>query len=524
MEIRNTILAWRIIPLSAVSSLIFSIVFVLGPEFVLNHIIYVSPAADIHGAADIQETEAVQVQETDKTQVVETSKVTANLNSPKTRSDHTDGGLQLQMPGLDLVDAYKLAVGSRGRQLSSKLSEQLAGKESPRISGDLRLLLSQFSRGTELSNDIMSPRNRISRNLDELKTYDSSASIGMKLLQKRLSLERNDSRSSLDRNDSGFESLDFSAVSEIEGESELDRLKRQLEYDRKFMSALLMELEEERNASASAANEAMAMITRLQEEKAALQMEASQGLRIMEEQAEYDMEALDKLNELLSEKDKEIQDLEAELEYYRNKYPNESFLGNGEESASDGGQSEKLTSCLHHSVRESYSHGVDPDAIAADSERGSNHLLLEIEEEKEYILGCINNLEKKLSLLSSNTEHGHLNNTDHLEQQGEDSYNSTLHKEDPQIKSELDDNNVLSQKDAVVCKGSLHEEADVVAFGYELCNLNERLQAIAADQSFLECAINTCKNGEEVLIEEIASHLRELRNIRIRRVQVLPKD
>lgn len=478
--------------------------------------------SDVQGAAHIQETEVIQVQETNKTQVVESSKVTANLNGPKTRSDHSDSGLQLQLPILDLVDAYKLAVSSRGRQLSGKLAEQLAGKESPRISGDLKLLLSQFSRGFELPNDVMSPR--ISRNLDELKTYDSSASIGMKLLQKRLSLERNDSRSSLDRNESGFESLDFSAVSEIEGESELDRLKRQLEHDRKFVSALLKELEEERNASAISTNEAMAMITRLQEEKAALQMEASQGLRIMEEQAEYDMEALDKLNELLSEKDKEIEDLEAALEYYRNKYPNESFSGNREESASDGGQSEKLARSLHHSVRESYGHGVDSEAIAADSEHGSKHSLLEIEDEKEYISRCLNNLEKKLSLLSGNIEHRHLSKRDHLEEQGKDSSNSTLQEEDPQIKSELAASNALSQKDSFVSKGSLHDGADVVALGYELCNLNERLQAIEADQSFLERAISTLKIGEEGLVQEIASHLRELRNIGIRRVQVLPED
>ncbi|KAL2462969.1 putative myosin-binding protein 5 [Forsythia ovata] len=56
--------------------------------------------------------------------------------------------------------------------------------------------------------------------------------------------------------------------------------------------ALYMELDEERSASAVAANNAMAMITRLQAEKAAVQMEALQYQRMMEEQAEYDQEAL----------------------------------------------------------------------------------------------------------------------------------------------------------------------------------------------------------------------------------------
>ena len=46
-------------------------------------------------------------------------------------------------------------------------------------------------------------------------------------LQKRISLERNES---------GL-SLDGSIVSEMEGESMVDRLKRQIDHDRKHMSA-----------------------------------------------------------------------------------------------------------------------------------------------------------------------------------------------------------------------------------------------------------------------------------------------
>ena len=46
-------------------------------------------------------------------------------------------------------------------------------------------------------------------------------------------------------------------------------------------------------------------------------MEALQYLRMMEEQAEYDNDELEKVNGLLTEKEKEIQDLEAKLEFYR---------------------------------------------------------------------------------------------------------------------------------------------------------------------------------------------------------------
>ncbi|KAH0925727.1 hypothetical protein HID58_017983 [Brassica napus] len=115
-----------------------------------------------------------------------------------------------------------------------------------------------------------------------------------------------------------------SISSDIEGESLVDLLKQQLEYDRKCLRELSKELEEERNASAIATNEAMAMITRLQEEKAALQMEALQYLRMMDEQAEHDVDALERANDVLADREKEIQDLEMELEYYRVKYPDES--------------------------------------------------------------------------------------------------------------------------------------------------------------------------------------------------------
>ncbi|XVE89942.1 hypothetical protein DITRI_Ditri20bG0036700 [Diplodiscus trichospermus] len=250
---------------------------------------------------------------------------------------HVASNTSIQAPNpLDLSDAYKLAVGSKGRQLSGLLVEQWIGKDSSRLSEDLKVLLSQLSaaRGIEQSINDASPR--ISINSDELKASDSSTFNGIQILQRRISLERNES---------GL-SIDGSIVSEIEGESVVDRLKRQVEHDRKLLSALYKELEEERNASAVAVNQAMAMITRLQEEKATLHMEALQNLRMMEGQAEYDMEALQKTNDLLAEKEKEIQDLEAELEFYRMKFPNESMLKNIVKSDYD---SKERQSTLDHS-------------------------------------------------------------------------------------------------------------------------------------------------------------------------------
>ena len=118
------------------------------------------------------------------------------------------------------------------------------------------------------------------------------------------------------------ESLDGSVASEMDSGDPvltIERLKTAIKAERKAFGALYTELEEERSASAIAANQTMAMINRLQEEKAAMQMEALQYQRMMEEQSEYDQEALQLLNELMIKREREKQDLEKELEVYRKK-------------------------------------------------------------------------------------------------------------------------------------------------------------------------------------------------------------
>ncbi|KAJ9172977.1 hypothetical protein P3X46_016161 [Hevea brasiliensis] len=115
------------------------------------------------------------------------------------------------------------------------------------------------------------------------------------------------------------ESLDGSVTSEMEAGDPVqtvEKLKTALKAERKALNALYAELEEERSASAIAANQSMAMINRLQEEKAAMQMEALQYQRMMEEQSEYDQEALQLLNELIIKREREKQELEKELEVY----------------------------------------------------------------------------------------------------------------------------------------------------------------------------------------------------------------
>ncbi|XWS37411.1 hypothetical protein CRYUN_Cryun19dG0040600 [Craigia yunnanensis] len=141
-------------------------------------------------------------------------------------------------------------------------------------------------------------------------------------------------KSLLEKTEFASESGEGQVPNEAEGDI-LHHLKSQVRMDRKSLMALYMELDEERSASADAVNNAMAMITRLQAEKAAVQMEALQYQRMMEEQAEYDQEALQEMNNFLAKREEELKDLEAELEAYRENYgclKKVDFEGQGDES------------------------------------------------------------------------------------------------------------------------------------------------------------------------------------------------
>ena len=153
----------------------------------------------------------------------------------------------------------------------------------------------------------------LNENEEEKVPYTPTSLESLHQLHKKLLL--------LERKESGTEeSLDGSVISDIEGgEVTIDKLKSALKSERKALSTLYAELEEERSASAIAANQTMAMINRLQEEKAAMQMEALQYQRMMEEQSKYDHEALQLLNELMMKREKEKLELEKELEVYRKK-------------------------------------------------------------------------------------------------------------------------------------------------------------------------------------------------------------
>ncbi|MCO5577588.1 hypothetical protein L7F22_031419 [Adiantum nelumboides] len=92
-----------------------------------------------------------------------------------------------------------------------------------------------------------------------------------------------------------------------------DVLREVLCVERKMLAALETELEKERNAVAIATSKTMAMISRLQEEKSAMQLVVAQLQRMAEEKAEHDEHAMALLKEILFKREAKKHALEKNL-------------------------------------------------------------------------------------------------------------------------------------------------------------------------------------------------------------------
>lgn len=414
------------------------------------------------------------------------------------------------------------------RMESDVVSEPHTTDDSGRVEGALKSPLQIISSDVDLSPKVTSPK--VHGHHDALQNSDALSSDAIDVIQMAAALERHDS---------GHESLDGISVKEIEGETFLDRLKRQVNYDRRCMKALFKELEEERNAAAIAANQAMAMITRLQEEKAALHMEALQYLRMMEEQAEYDMEALEKANDLLAEREKEMQDLEFELEIYRNNILDEQV-------ADDQRKETRNAKVESKTAEEYYLPHVDNGPSATDDSKSTNALKgsytptqsinpdLDFEDEKLFISQCLEKLEKKFHVTKRVGDDDELPNgtrtqINHHKVKGVLSLGTDLCT--PNRIGGEDVSADLVQENHLLCEESNHQdvgqdklsknegEIKLKTFESEIIYLKGRLEALEMDREILKHALNSLRNGNDGLqfIQEIAHQLQELRKIEFKK-------
>ncbi|KAE8730646.1 hypothetical protein F3Y22_tig00002919pilonHSYRG00306 [Hibiscus syriacus] len=278
----------------------------------------------------------------------------------------------------------------------------------------------------------------------------------------------------------GLEPFDESRV--IEGESQADRLNRQVEDAREYIDALSKELDEERNASAIAANQAMAMITRLQEEKAALRMEALQ---------------LNFPHEIAEETEPNILTV-------------------------------NTTTCSEQNDVKNTIEPEFPEACVVDDQPVVITAWSEIEDEKSFISHLLQKLEKKLNRLAqygappqenSNSEHSD-DEKDHKRKQKVLSMANRTGPSQESSSTSASKDEVVSKENGDTVSNGEDDGEDCIENGLEaleneILELNERLEALEADCSFLQRSLNYIKNGKEglVLIQEILQLLREVKEI-----------
>ncbi|KAK6122260.1 hypothetical protein DH2020_043993 [Rehmannia glutinosa] len=386
----------------------------------------------------------------------------------------------------------------------------------------------------------------------------------------------------LEKRDSGIEeSLDGSVTSELDGGDgvvTVERLKTALRAERKALQALYAELEEERSASAVATNQTMAMINRLQEEKAAMQMEALQYQRMMEEQSEYDQEALQLLNELMVKREKEKQELERELEVYRKKlsdYETKEKMrvlkrskdgsvrsGFSSASCSNAEDSDGLSIDLNQEAKEDEGFYGNSDYknqnTPVDAVVNLEESLEDFEEERLSILEQLKFLEEKLLTLDDDKEQhfedvkaldnfdeqngNHVDENAHFNGEANGHSNGLLmngkHHQQRRIvgqrgKSLLPLFDAISDENGDVMmngngfdsngahdsyESKFEMENKKLAVEEEVDHLYERLQALEADREFLKHCISSLKKGDKGmdLLQEILQHLRDLRNVELR--------
>ncbi|KAF2287397.1 hypothetical protein GH714_039819 [Hevea brasiliensis] len=105
----------------------------------------------------------------------------------------------------------------------------------------------------------------------------------------------------------------------VEIENECATLRETVSSQQQAIQDLYAELEEERNASSTAAKEAMSMILRLQREKAEIQMEARQFKLFAEEKMAHDQQELLAFEDILYKKEQATQALTCEVQAYKHR-------------------------------------------------------------------------------------------------------------------------------------------------------------------------------------------------------------
>ncbi|WCJ38071.1 hypothetical protein M5689_019149 [Euphorbia peplus] len=292
-------------------------------------------------------------------------------------------------------------------------------------------------------------------------------------------------------------------------------LERALEEEKAARAMLYQELEKERAAAASAADEAMAMMLRLQEDKASIEMESRQYHRVIEEKFNYDEEEMKILKEILVRREKEIHYLEKEVAAYEEM----NFSGNEQEESDS---SYKVNSLL----MSRQIGNTEESACGSATSQGFLHKRKRFSTEGKAKIG------KDISVISPQTGSSDEELQEDWDQEGCNMSSSMLDTESTVYDVHvIDDKTVLSKVDHEKENGvssdfpstgtekidsQLHFSSAIEGERLKIDNevewLKERLRAVQEEKEKLAFSAeqNERVNAEVNLVEDIVSQVREV--------------
>ncbi|KAK4358971.1 hypothetical protein RND71_021200 [Anisodus tanguticus] len=324
----------------------------------------------------------------------------------------------------------------------------------------------------------------------------------------------------------------------IEMENECIALREMVCGQQETIQELSIELEEERNAASSAANEAMSMILRLQREKAESQMEFRQFKMLTEEKMAHDQQEIMVLEDLLYKREQLIEALICEAQMYKHRMLSYGLL---ESEVEDDGEKEKGNNSVCESFEGRFeipSYDYPPLKCTINENQLYNEIDNEVVDveigEAQRSCDQLEDLEKRINQLetspSSQTD-GEVFNNSVLEKaivvqspfitnkeisSGSPKFGGSVRKaENSQTEYEMSDRiyTIDSIHQGAGYNGSSETKASVgnhTDFGDpEVTKLYLRLQALEADRESMRQAIISMRTDKAqlILLKEIAQQL-----------------
>ncbi|CAG7911840.1 unnamed protein product [Brassica rapa] len=311
--------------------------------------------------------------------------------------------------------------------------------------------------------------------------------------------------------------LDSSSNAKVQIENECELLRETVTSQQESIQELYAELDEERNAASTAANEAMSMILKLQRDKAEIQMELRQFKRFAEEKMEHDQQELLALEDLVYKREQTIQALACEAQGYKHRMMSYGV----DESEFDGERNEfeyELPGYDYPPLKCSLNENPDLEADVEDVEKYA------LTDSSPHGREDLKSLEQRISQMESGDVSG--GGRTYLEKEVVGQSPSSSRDQGPDLSetgdNEMDDrvytidsiHHSVSQSDVSEqkfkddgCGDKLNQPDDHSDPG--ITKLYARLQALEADRESMRQAIVSMRTekAQMVLLKEIAQHL-----------------